>query len=82
MIKNKLDLNPLTDLTIESVLGLKDRLSKIELALQAEVIIKLTSKSEGYCPKQLAKAAVLLVLNSEHFTPDLNAKFKAYKDNN
>ena len=77
-IKDKLDLNQLTNTTIESVVGLNDRLTKIELALQAEVILKLTSMKESYCPKQLAKAAVLLVLNSEHLTPELKAKFNDY----
>ena len=81
-IKVKLNLTNTSDRTLESLIGLKDRLSKIELALHAEVIHKLATKSERYCPKQLAKAAVLLVMYSEHLTPDLNAKFKAYKDNN
>ena len=79
--KDKLQLNQLTDLTIESIVGLKDRLTKKELALQAEVILKLTSMSESYCPKQLAKAAVLLVLNSEHLNPELKAKLNDYKAN-
>ena len=79
-IKEKLNLNRLTDHTIEGIVGLKDRLTNIELALQAEVILKLTSTSEIYCPRQLARAATMLVLNSEHLTIKLNERFKALKN--
>ena len=64
--KRQLNLSSLTDLTVDSLIGTKERLGKIELALQAEVLLRLTSKSEGYCPAQLIKAAIALVLNSEN----------------
>ena len=80
--KRQLNLTCLTDLTVDSLIGAKDRLSKIELALQAEVVLRLTSKSEGYCPVQLIKRAIELVLNSEHLKDELRINFNRYKAEN
>ena len=52
---------------------------KIELALQAELLLKLTTKGDGYCPNQLAKAAVMLVCHSEKLDPHLKEKFENLK---
>ena len=70
-IKSELNLSPLTDLTLENLVGAKDRLSKIELALNAELILKLTSRSEGYCPEQVVRATIQLIGNSEYLKPEL-----------
>ena len=78
-IKVSLGLAELSDLTLENLVGAKDSLNKIELAIQAELIHKLTTKSEGYCPSQLAKAAVLLVGHSEKLQPNLKEKFDEFK---
>ena len=78
-IKTRLGLSTLSDLTIENLVGAKDRLNKIELAIQAELIHKLMTKSDGYCPNQLAKAATLLVCSSEILLPGLKEKFEAFK---
>ena len=61
---------------MENLVGAKDRLNKIELALNAELILKLSCKGEGYCPEQLARATVKLIGNSEPLKPELKAKFK------
>ena len=79
VIKRRLKLSNLSDLTIENLVGAKDRLTKIELALQAELIIKLTSRNEQYCPEQLAKSAVMLVCNSERLQGEIKEEFKKYK---
>ena len=73
--KVKLGFPRLTDTSIESVLGLKDRIGKIELALHAELILKLTSISESYCPVRLVKAAVKLIGYSERLDPALKSRF-------
>ena len=80
--KRQLNLTGLTDLTVDSLIGTKERLGKIELALQAEVLLRLTSKSEGYCPAQLIKAAIALVLNSENLKEELRINFNRYKTDN
>ena len=72
-------LTTLTDLTLENLVGAKDPLNKLEHALQAELILKLTTKSDGYCPKQLVRAAVLMVCNSEKLTPTVKEKFEEFK---
>ena len=79
-IKASLSLNTLSDNSIENVVGAKDRVSKLELALQAELILKLSTKSDGYCPSQLVRSAVLLVCNSEKLEPEVNERFKAFKN--
>ena len=73
--KVKLGYSRLTDSSIESVLGLKERISKIELALHAELILKLTSSSEPYCPERLVKATVKLIGYSERLDPALKQSF-------
>ena len=78
-IKMELGLNQLSDLSLENLVGAKDRINKVELALQAELIHKLTTKSDGYCPTQLARAAVLLVCNSEKLKPGLKERFAEFK---
>ena len=77
--KQRLNLNALTDLTIENLVGAKDDVSKLELALQAELILKLSSKSEGYNPEQIVRAAVLLVCNSEALGQETKLKFDSFK---
>ena len=69
----------MTDLTIENLVGAKDDVSKLELALQAELILKLSSKSEGYNPEQIVRAAVLLVCNSEALGQETKLKFDSFK---
>ena len=65
----------LTDLRIENLIGAKDRVNKIELALQAELIHKLTSKNDKYCPKALVKSVIKLVGYSERLSTELKGKF-------
>ena len=66
----------MSDLSIENLLGAKDNLSKIELALNAELLVKLTTRSETYCPNQLVRSAVKLIGYSERLEPNLIEKFK------
>ena len=75
-IKVKLGLNPTADLSVDNLVGAKERLNKIELALNAELILKLSTKSDGYCPKQVVKGAVRLIGALEPITVDLREKIK------
>ena len=79
VIKDKLSLTTLSDLSLENLVGAKDPLNKLELALQAELMLKLSTKSDGYCPKQVARAATMLVLNSEKLNTTLKEKFEEFK---
>ena len=77
--KRKLGLTTLSDLTIENLMGAKDRVNKIELALQAELILKLTSRGESYCPEQLVRSAIMLVCESESLEAPLKQEYKKFK---
>ena len=79
-VKMHLGLTLTSDHSIENLVGAKDVVSNLDLALQAEVILKLSTKSEGYCPSQLVKAATLLVCRSERLIPEIKEKFDAYKN--
>ena len=81
-LKTRIGLNVMTDLTIENLLGAKDQLSKIELALNAELLLKLSTRSEAYCPNQLAYSALKLIGYSERLDPDLLNKIKEVLANN
>ena len=70
----------MTDLSLENILGAKDNVDSLELALNAELILKMSVKSDGYCPDQLVRATVLLVGNAEKLDPALREKFKAFKE--
>ena len=74
--KSRLGLNQLTDHSIENLLGAKDRLSKIELALQAEVLLKIISTGEGYDPERLVKSCIKVIGYSERLPQDLRDKLK------
>ena len=78
-IKDRLNLTRLSDTTMENLVGAKEEVSNLELALQAELILKLSTKHDGYCPEQLVRAAVLLVCNSEKLNPDVKNKFDEFK---
>ena len=77
--KRKLGLNTLSDLSIENLMGAKDRISKIELALQAELILKLTSRGESYCPEQLVRTAIMLVCESENLDAAVKQEYNKFK---
>ena len=77
--KQRLNLNVLTNLTIENVIGTKDDVSKLELALQAELILKLSTKSDGYNPRQMVRNAVLMVCNSETLDQETRTRFESFK---
>ena len=74
-IKAQLNLESLTDLSIENLVGAKDNLTKIELALNAELIHRLTARNEAFQPKVLVKAVVKLIGNSERLDRTLKDKF-------
>ena len=76
--KPRAGLTPLTDLSLENLLGAKDHISKIELALQAELLHKLTSINKISCPIRLAKAVVKFIGNAERLTPEMRDKFNSY----
>ena len=79
--KRALGYHNLSDLSIENLVGAKDRLNKVELALNAELLVKLTSRGEGYCPEQMVRAVIQLIGNSERLQPDVKNKFKSYLNN-
>lgn len=75
-LKTRIGLKRMSDLSIENLLGAKDHLTKIELALNAELLLKLSIRSEAYCPNQLAHSALKLVGYSERLDPDMIIKIK------
>ena len=77
--KTALDMNSLSDLTLENLIGAKDRLNKLELALQAELLIKLTSKGEGYCPKQLVESTLKMIENNEKLNDEKRNQFRSFR---
>ena len=74
--KLELGLNAMSDFSIENLVGAKDNLSKIELALNAELLLKLSTRSEGYIPEQLVRSTIRLIGNSERLKPELRQKFR------
>ena len=75
-IKPRLGLNQLSDLSIENLLGAKDRLNKIELALQAEVLLKLISNGDRYEPKRLVNSSLKVISYCERLEADMLGKLK------
>ena len=75
-LKTRIGLNRMSDLEIENLIGARDNLSKIELALNAELLLKLSTKSEVYCANQLARSALKLIGYSERLEPSLILKIK------
>ena len=76
--KRTVGLLPLTDLSLENLVGAKDHINKYELAFQAELLHKLTSINKVTCPIRLVKAVVKLVGHAERLNPDLKMKVDSY----
>ena len=74
-VKRELGLSNLSDLSMENLIGAKDKVNKIELALQAELIHKLTSSNESYCPIALVRRVVKIIGYSERLGIQLKARF-------
>ena len=77
--KNSLELTVVNPLTLENILGAGERLDKLDLALQAELLLRLSSKGEGYHPEQVVRSAVSLVFNSERLNDEKMQLFKNWK---
>ena len=75
-LKVRLRLNQLSDYSLENLLGAKDKLKKVELALQAELLLKITSHRNGYHPETLVQACAKVISYSERLEPDLKERFK------
>lgn len=75
-LKVRLGLSALTDLSIENVLGAKDKLTKIELALNAELIHSLAAVNEHPQPDRLIKSICKRIHYSEYLSPGLKASFE------
>ena len=80
--KRQLGLKEFSDLSLESLIGAKERPTKIELALNAELILRMTSESEGYCPAQIVRASIKLIGNSEPVDLELKNKIRTYLERN
>ena len=81
--KTRLGLNNLTDLSIENLVGAKDRITKLELALQAELLHRLTSSNARYCPKGMVNKVVKFIGYSETLSKAQKAKFnELLRENN
>ena len=68
-------LSNLTDLSIENLIGAKDKVSKVELALQAELIHRLTSRGVTYQPRELVKVVIKYVGYNERLSISVKEKF-------
>ena len=75
-MKLRLGLKPLTDISLESILGAKDKLSKLELALQAELLLKIISNSEKYTPERLVKSSLQVISYCERLEKQTLEKIK------
>ena len=73
--KLRLDLQPLSDLSIENLLGAKDRVNKLELTLNAELIHRLISCSQTYCPRTMVMASLKFISYSEKLDRTVKEKF-------
>ena len=74
-VKGRLNLNILSDLSIENLIGAKDNVTKLELALQAELIHRLTSRNVTYQPKELVKIVIRYIGYSERLDEALKERF-------
>ena len=79
--KTRLGLQPLSDLSIENLLGAKDQVSKLELTLNAELIHKLASCTQAYCPRTLVMTAIKFISFSENLDRADKDKFKRLIEN-
>ena len=79
--KLRLNMQQLTDFTIETLLGMKERLSKIELALNAELILKITSTSEPYNAEQMVRSVIKVIVNAEKLKDTEREAFKNLLNN-
>ena len=79
--KARIGLRQLTDLSLENILGAKDKLFKVELALQAELLLKIISESEKYTPERLVKSSLKVISYCEILEPEVYGKFKAELEN-
>ena len=79
--KLRIGMMPLVDLSIESILGMKERLSKIELALNAELILRVTSKSEGYNAEQTVRSVIKIISSAEKLNEEQKINFQRYLTN-
>ena len=77
--KITLNLKTPTDLSLENLMGAKDRVGKIELALQAELMHRLASGGAVYNPRELIKRVVKYIGYSERLSPDLKTRFNEYQ---
>ena len=74
--KDRVGLSSLTNTTLENILGANESTSKLELALQAELIHKLTSRNKIHCPVLLIKSVANVIANSEFLTKERHDTFK------
>ena len=74
--KERVGLRVLSDFSIENVLGAKDPVTKVELALNAELIHRLTSVSHHPSPERLVKSVTKLISYSEYLTAELKTAFE------
>ena len=72
-------MNVLSDTSMENILGAKDDITKLELALQAELALRLSIKGEGYCPRQLVHSVITFIGNVETLSEAEKENFKSYK---
>ena len=77
--RDHLQINSPGTLTLANLVGAGDRLDKLSLALQAELLIKLSGKSDGYCPLQIARSTIQMVLNCERLGDDQLELYKQWK---
>ena len=70
-------LTALTNLRIENLMGAKDKQNKIELALNAELLHKLTSNGDkAYCPLQLVRSISKVIGHCEKLDSTMKEHFK------
>ena len=63
-------------MSIENLLGIKDNVGKLELTLNAELIHKLSTRSEAYCPTAVVKSVIKFISYAEKLDNEMKLKFE------
>ena len=79
--KTSMGLENLSDLSIENLLGIKDNIGKLELTLNAELIHRLSTRSESYSPAAIVRTAIKYVSYAEKLDDEMKTKFERWLSN-
>ena len=79
--KSNMGLENLSDLSIENLLGIKDNVGKLELTLNAELIHRLSTRSEPYCPAAVVRTVIKYISYAEKLDHNMKQKLERWMSN-